>query len=139
MGATQHTQHTRSLVLKEFKRTGRLDLACAAAGCDRTRHYAWLRKFPKYAEAFEEARQEVAQLLEDEAVRRAYQGTMKPVNIGGKIVMLHEFSDQLLIFLLKNRNRPVFGERVGVEHSGKDGEPIKAEMVIRVEKIGEKK
>lgn len=33
----------------------------------------------------------------------------------------------------------VYAKRKAVEHSGKDGQPIKAEMVIRVEKIGEKK
>jgi hypothetical protein len=110
MGAVRHTQQTRARVIEEFRRTGRVDLACAAAGCDRTSHYLWLGKYPDYAAEFETARVQVAGLLEDEAVRRAYQGTAKPVSIGGKLVMLHEFSDSLLMFLLKARNRKVFGE-----------------------------
>jgi hypothetical protein len=51
-------------------------------------------------------------LLEDEAVRRAYKGTLRPQAIGGgKVMMVTEFSDQLLMFLLKCRNPKVFGDR----------------------------
>src|SRR3989442_1076284 len=51
-------------------------------------------------------------LLEDEAVRRAYKGTLRPQAIGGgKGMMVTEFSDQLLMFLLKCRNPKVFGDR----------------------------
>jgi hypothetical protein len=82
-------------------------------------HYKWLKTEPEYAKDFEAAREQVAGLLEDEAVRRAYHGTAKPVSVGGQIVMIHEFSDRLLEFLLKCRNRPVFGDKY--EHTGKDG------------------
>lgn len=118
MGAVRHTQHTRARVIQEFRRTGRVDLACAAAGCDRTDHYRWLKKHLDYAAAFEEAREQVAGLLEDEAVRRAYRGTQRPVAVAGKLVMMTEFSDQLLMFLLKCRNPQVFGDRIRQEHSG---------------------
>ncbi len=116
MGAVQHTQHTRKVLLKEFRRTGRVDLACAAAGCDRTMHYDWLKSNPKYAAEFEVAREEVAGILEDEAFRRAYQGTMKPVSVAGKVVMITEFSDSVLMFLLKNRNSKVFGDKNTTAH-----------------------
>lgn len=87
-------------------------------------HYDWLKQEPEYAAAFEDARIEVAGLLEDEAVRRAYKGTMKPVSIGGNLHIVTEFSDQLLMFLLKARNRPVFGDRASFEHTGKDGKAL---------------
>lgn len=99
-------------------------MACAAAGCERTAHYRWLKDYPEYAKAFEEAREEVAGLLEDEAVRRAYRGTVKPTSIAGKLVMVTEFSDRLLEFLLKCRNRPVFGDRASLEHTGPGGKPL---------------
>ena len=123
MGAVHHTQRTRARVIQEFRRCGRVDLACASQGVDRTSHYNWL-KDAKYKAAFEEARDEVNGLLEDEAVRRAYHGTMKPVSIAGQLVMVTEFSDQLLMFLLKCRNRPVFGDRASFEHTGKDGDKL---------------
>jgi hypothetical protein len=105
-------------VIEEFRRTGRVDLACASAGVDRTCHYDWLKRYPEYASEFKEAREQVAGLLEDEAVRRAYYGTAKPVAVAGKIVMLHEFSDQLLMFLLKARKPEIFADRLKTEHSG---------------------
>ena len=111
MPGVRHSQRIRERLIKEFRRVGRVDLACEAAGVDRTLHYVWLKNDTEYRKAFEEAREEACGLLEDEAVRRAYQGTMKPMSIGGKIVMVTEFSDQLLMFLLKCRNPRVFGER----------------------------
>jgi len=39
MGAVRHSQRTRMRVIEEFRRTGRVDLACAANGVDRTMHY----------------------------------------------------------------------------------------------------
>ncbi len=124
MAGVRHNRHTRAKLIKEFRRTGRVDLACAFAGVDRSMHYDWLKTDPKYTAEFEAAREEVAGLLEDEAVRRAYHGTAKPVNVAGQIVMLHEFSDRLLEFLLKCRNRKVFGDRIQQEHTGADGKPL---------------
>jgi hypothetical protein len=118
MGAVRHTRQTRERVIAEFRRCGRVDMACASEGVDRSMHYDWLKKVPEYKAAFEEAREQVAGLLEDEAVRRAYHGTIKPVSIGGKLYMVTEMSDRLLEFLLKCRNREVFGDRQDLQHSG---------------------
>ena len=71
-----------------------------------------MKNDPEYRKSFEEAREEACGLLEDEAVRRAYEGTLRPQAIGGgKVMMVAEFSDQLLMFLLKCRNPKVFGDR----------------------------
>ena len=108
----RHSQRTREKVIKEFRKVGRVDLACAAAGVDRTTHYWWMKNDPEYRKSFEEAREEACGLLEDEAVRRAYKGTSRPQAIGGgKVIMVTEFSDQLLMFLLKCRNPKVFGDK----------------------------
>jgi hypothetical protein len=72
----------------------------------------WMKNDPEYRKSFEEAREEACGLLEDEAVRRAYQGTLRPQAMGsGKVSMASEFSNQLLMFLLKCRNPKVFGDR----------------------------
>lgn len=118
----RHNRATRAIVVQEFRRTARVDLACAAAGIDRSTHYEWLRKFPAYAADIEAAREQVAGLLEDEAIRRAYQGTMRPVTVAGQMVMVTEFSDRLLEFLLKCRNRAVFGDRQIL--TGENGAPL---------------
>lgn len=114
----RHTNATRAKLLEEFRRVGRVDLACAAAGCDRDSHYRWMKKFPKYAADFEEAQKQALGLLEDEATRRAYHGTMKPVSVGGQVVMVTEFSDRLMEFLLKCRGPEKYGERRELNHKG---------------------
>ncbi len=119
-----HNARTRTRVLKEFARCGRVDLACASAGVARETHYLWMHTDTEYARSFEEARIQAVGLLEDEAIRRAYKGTLKPISVGGKKVIITEFSDRLLEFLLKCRNRPVFGDRQDLQVTGKDGSPL---------------
>jgi len=79
--------------------------------------------------------------LEAEAVRRAHEGVTKPIFHGGKRAIdvvqnpdgsikrdasgkpigipaaVREYSDTLLIFMLKGRNPAVFGDRQKQEHS----------------------
>lgn len=119
MGAIRHTANVRARVIEEFRKTGRVDLATATVGVDREAHYRWLKQHKDYAAAFEEARQPVAQMLEDEAVKRAMAS-----------------SDQLLMFMLEHRNPAVFrrqvAEQVGsattinlvVMDAGADPKPI---------------
>ncbi len=63
-----------------------------------------------------------ADLLEDEAVRRAKDGVEEPVYQGGKLVgHVQKYSDTLLIFLLKGAKPEKFRERSQHEFSGEDG------------------
>jgi hypothetical protein len=115
---------------------------------DRDNHYLWLKKDPDYAAAFEIARGRGADALEAEAVRRAHEGITKPIFHGGKRAIdvvqnpdgsikrdetgkpigipaaVREYSDTLLIFLLKGRNPAVFGDRLKQEHGGPGEKPI---------------
>lgn len=73
-----------------------------------------------FALAWHEAAEAGADKLEDEARRRAAEGVLKPVYQGGKLVgEIREYSDTLLIFLLKGKRPEVFRENVKVEHSGR--------------------
>jgi intein/homing endonuclease len=154
VGAVRHTQHTRARVIANFAETGRIDLACAAAGVDRTRHYDWL-KDPKYRAAFEQARERAVDLLEAEAWRRAREGVEEPIVQGGRRVVeaidvpeldgdgkptgkmvkveralvIRRYADQVLMFLLKGRKREVYGDKL--EASGKDGSPLFPVSAVR--------
>jgi len=122
---------------------------------DRDNHYIWLKKDPEYAAAFEIAWKRGADGLEAEAVRRAHEGVIKPIFHGGKRAIdvvqnpdgsikrdkqgkpmgvpaaVREYSDTLLIFLLKGRNPAIFGDRVRQEHSGEGGGALRQEIVVR--------
>lgn len=129
MGATRHNQQTRARVIQEFADCGRIDLACARAGCDRSCHYAWLKAEPEYKAAYEIARAQSADLLEAEAHRRAYEGVTKPVFQGGvQVGEIQEYSDSLLSFLLMARIPKVYGKRV--ELAGDPNAPLIPHVVV---------
>lgn len=82
-------------------------------------------KVEGFSEAWEAALELGTDRLEDEAVRRGVHGTLKPVYQGGKKVGdVREFSDILLIFMLKARRPERFKERFAGELSGPGGGPI---------------
>jgi hypothetical protein len=74
---------------------------------------------PTYPRRFREAEVQADRALEDEAVRRAREGIRKPVLHRGKQVYVqgeplftNQYSDSLLIFLLKACNPERFRERM---------------------------
>ena len=102
--------------LAAFRQTGNVRLACEAAQVGRSTHYRWLEADAAYEEAFELAKEDAADILEAEATRRAVEGVKKPTGwykgkAGGYV---REFSDTLLIFLLKGLRPKVYRERVEV-------------------------
>ena len=97
-----------------FRETGNVRLACEAAGVGRSSHYRWLDGDPIYQEAFEEAQEDACDTLEAAAVRRAVVGVQKPAGwyrgkAGGTIT---EYSDNLLMFLLKGNRPEKYADRV---------------------------
>lgn len=127
--------------------------AATIAKCDRDNHYHWLKKDPLYARLFEVAWGRGVDVLEAEAVRRAYEGTAKPIFHGGKRAMdvdldehgkvkldkdgkpveipavVREYDSTLLIFLLKGARPEKYRERF--EHTGKDGEKLFSVEAVR--------
>ena len=93
--------------------------AAEAAKITRQTHYDWLEKDPKYATAFEQAKQEASDRLEAEARRRAVDGVEEPVYYLGKVVGTKlVYSDGLLTFLLKGVLPHKYRDRVDMAHSG---------------------
>jgi len=108
----------RGQFLANFALTGNVQEAAQAAGIGRRTHYDWLKSDPAYEQAYQVASEDAADRMEREAYRRAVEGTDKPVYQGGHLVgTVREYSDVLLIFLLKGIRPEKFRERV--EHSGK--------------------
>jgi len=111
--ATRATQKKRAY-LEAFARTCRVRGAAAAAGVDTARHYEWLRRDPDYRAEYQALQEQAAQILEDEAVRRAYEGVEKPITVAGKRELVREYSDTLLIFLLKGLRPAKYRKRYDV-------------------------
>jgi hypothetical protein len=102
------TQSTpkKARFLKAYATVCQVTLAAEMAGIDRGTHYGWLKKDPGYRAQFEAANDQAAQTLEDEAVRRAYEGVERPVTVAGK----RELAGVLRHALDLPAERPAAGE-----------------------------
>jgi hypothetical protein len=115
-GPAQRTAGKQDAFLEAYARLGNIAGAARAAGIERVDHYRWLEKDAAYTERFTQAEDEAADMLEQEARRRAMLGSQRPVFHKGEIVgHLTEYSDTLLIFLMKGARPQKYRERVDVE------------------------
>lgn len=93
------------------------NVSAAAAKADISRQYAYRarKKFVTFAAQWDDALEEATDKLELEARRRAHDGTLKPVFYQGEERgQIREYSDTLMIFLLKAHRPEKFRERYEV-------------------------
>lgn len=111
---------------------GNITRACAAIKVNRSTVYEWRDADPDFAKAFASAREQGAEVLEDEIRRRAFEGVERPLIHDGKQVRLsvkcangktrrelatvRTFSDTLAIFLLKGAMPEKYRERQETKH-----------------------
>jgi hypothetical protein len=110
----------QALFLEEYARCGSVLRSCQRVGVARSTLYGDWIKGPEFKAAFEKAGEDATDVLEEEARRRAVDGTVKPVYQGGKMVGgIREYSDSLLMFLLRGK-RDAFREKrsIGVGFEG---------------------
>ena len=113
------TQARQQLFLKALSDTGSVSAAVAVAGTSRTRVYELRKADSAFASAWEDAEEIAADRLEEEARRRAMEGTEEPLVSAGKLVrddsgqpiMVRRYSDNLLLALMK-AHRPPRRERL---------------------------
>ena len=106
------TARHRQAFLEALAETASVSRAAELSGIGRARWYACRRRDPAFAAAWDEALDQGTDALEDEAVRRALEGVDKPVFRGNEIVgHLREYSDRLLVLMLKARRPEKFKER----------------------------
>lgn len=114
-------------VLTAFEASAHITKACKKAKVPRRTFYNWLKE-DDFKKQFEEALEISIGVLEDEATRRAIEGTLKPVyHQGIQVGTVREYSDTLLMFLLKGKAPQKYKDRVANEHSGPNGKPIPVE------------
>lgn len=105
----------KSTLLMAYIKTGSLTRACQHCAITQNAHRRWLQQDPQYAEAWADARDALADSLEEEAIRRARDGVTRPVFQGGlQVGQTTEYSDALLMFLLKGMRPEKYRERVAV-------------------------
>ena len=118
--------------LKALEATGAITVAADAAGVDRTTPQVWRAKDETFAEAERVSLSNFADRLEKEAVRRAVEGVRKKKFTGKGIPIKdpetkkqyveQEFSDTLLIFMLKGARPDKYKERLDVRVTKEEAE-----------------
>jgi len=99
---TRSKTKKQNTFLEKLPQYASVNRACRLAKVPRTNIYHWLKTDAAFKKKYAEANATALQTLEDEAVRRAFEGTVKPVYYQGKkIGTIREFSDSLLLALLK--------------------------------------
>jgi len=124
---------------KRVKRTAKLDnrffgamaagqtvsAAALVAGYSRRAVYDWRVAEEPFSDRWNEAVDMAIERIEEEADRRAVEGTLEPVFYQGfECGQVRRYSDTLLIFRLKALNPQKYRERASIEHTGKDGEKL---------------
>ena len=105
--------------MKHLAETGNVTKSCAAARITRAGAYLSRKKDEAFAKVWEEAEEDAIQLLEFEARRRAYEGVDKPVfHAGEKCGLIRQYSDPLMMFLLKAHRPDRYRDRVSLDHGG---------------------
>lgn len=119
------TLKAQTAFLREFAVCGNVLRACHAAGVSRASVYGdWLKQ-DAFRALYDQAVDDAADLLEEEARRRAVDGVEKPVYQQGRLVgLVREYSDALLTLLLKGKRPETYRERHQHEHAGPGGAPI---------------
>lgn len=108
----------KAAFLAAYAELGNVTHAARTAEIDRSTHYEWLESDAEYRERFRVAHEEACDSLEHEARRRAVTGTLKPVFYKGKRCgSIREYSDTLLIFLMKGALPDKYRERSSVDVS----------------------
>lgn len=105
--------------LNYYIQCGTISKAAKKAGISRQTHYDWLKNDKKgiYHRAFEMADKMAADLLEEEAFRRAVEGDTQVVYYKGQEVgRKRVYSDQLLAILLKGK-KPQYRENVEINNN----------------------
>jgi hypothetical protein len=97
--------------LAAYALEGNISAAAKITGIDRRNHFRWMQS-QEYVEAFKQAEMEAAEHLETEARRRAVKGIDKPIYYKGeKVDTIREYSDTLLIFLMKGAMPEKYSEK----------------------------
>lgn len=105
--------------LNYLAETGTISRAAQKAGISRQAHYCWLKEDTDYAIAYEQAKRMAADLLEEEAFRRAVEGSDVGIYYqGDKVGTKKIYSDLLLSLLLKGAFPDKYKDRVLQENVG---------------------
>lgn len=128
-GERVEPEEMKQKFLERYIELGSVKDTCEELCLVRRTIYHWKAQDPVFAENYRVADMVALGILEDEAYRRAVNGVDKPVYQGGKRVgTVKEFSDILLMFLLKARAPHKYKDRVAGGLFDPNGETLELKI-----------
>jgi hypothetical protein len=114
------TPAVKTAFLDALSETANVRQAATQVGFSATIFYRHARRDPAFADAWDQTMQQAVEtVFEAEAIRRAVEGVERDVFFQGKRVgSVREYSDTLLIFLLKGWRPDRYKDRREVVHAG---------------------
>jgi len=136
MGRTPKVSIWRPKFLEALAETANVSEAAQYAGVDRSTAYRHKERYEQFASDWEDALEQACDSLEREAWRRAVEGVDHPVMYQGIITDTYkDYSDTLLIFLLKAHRPEKFRERTALDVTS-GGQPVQFTTVEVVKDYG---
>lgn len=138
---TEFDESRAAVFLDFLSKTANVVASCDAAGIPRTTVYRWRKNFDAFRAAWEESQELGTDALEDEAIRRCSHGVARKKFTGkgdpvmdpetGKQYVELDYSDTLLIFMLKARRPEKFKDRSETTLGGIPGKPVEVIEIVR--------
>jgi len=111
--------------------------ACGQVGVTPRQAYTHRNAYTEFADQWDDALEEGSDLLEDVAVKRAVEGTERPIFQGGiKVGTEHVCNDNLLMFLLKGKKPEKYRERHDLTSGGEGIVQSFARALMELPKYG---
>lgn len=118
-GTPKKRRDWRPAWLAAFEAEGTVSAACARANVGRTTVYRTRQADEDFALAWADIEEQTTERMEREAYRRGVEGVPRDIYHQGQVVGAErQFSDVLLIFMLKSRRPERYRDNVKVEHAG---------------------
>jgi len=133
----QSKEDAIGLFLDALAYNGNPFAACRISGLSRRRVARLRDEDAEFAAAYDEAMDDAADRLEEEAWRRALEGVPQPVMKGGQVVLdpdtgkamtIRRYSDALLVMLLRGNKPDKFLRRTGAPTAAADQDNILREI-----------
>lgn len=123
------TEKLKERFLTELARMANVTAAAKKSKVPRSTAYDWYNADGEFAAAWDEAIDVAIDSLEKAAWRRARDGVLKPVyQRGEKVGQVREYSDQLMITLLKAHRPDKYRERTQTELVGAGGNELEIKV-----------
>lgn len=141
MATPRQSRHLKKAFLDSFRQHGNVSRACRDIKLCRATLYVWKEHDADFMMLYEVAEVEATERLEEAAYERAVQGVTQetPIFHRGKqidTVVKTEYSDTLLIFLLKARNPEKYRDNITITHQIRsEAERIAAKLGKTVDEV----